>query len=160
MKQLFGILLLSTIGIFSASAQVSLGADAQEITLKDVNGKNLSLSSFKGKLVLLDFWASWCAPCRKESKFLVKLYAKYKAKGFEIFSVSIDESPADWKKAIVKDKITWKQVIDTRGWNAPVIRNWGIEGIPTTYLIDKQGKIIALDPGREELEAKIKALTQ
>jgi peroxiredoxin len=160
MKQLFGILLLSTIGIFSASAQVSLGAPAQEITLKDVNGNNLSLSSFRGKLVLLDFWASWCGPCRKESKFLVKLYAKYKAKGFEIFSVSIDERTADWKKAIAKDKITWKQVIDTRGWRAPVISNWGIEGIPTTFLIDKEGKIIALDPGREELETKIKALTQ
>lgn len=94
-------------------AQLKAGQDAPGISLSDVKGKLENLSDHKGKVVLVDFWASWCAPCRKANPNLVRLYKKYKQKGFEIFGVSIDENKTSWKKAIASDKITWPQVIET-----------------------------------------------
>jgi len=152
----FITLLLSSILISAFSfAQPSLGQQAPEIALPGVDGKIVKLSDLKGKLVLIDFWASWCGPCRKSNPKLVRLYDKYKNLGFEIFGVSIDESKADWKKAINKDKLQWKQVINNKGWEGSVPQIWKIEQIPTSYLIDKSGNIIAIDLPVNELENKI-----
>lgn len=128
------------------------------IKLPTVKGDSLALSSFKGKVILLDFWASWCGPCRIANRKLVKLYEKYKSQGFEIFSVSLDDDKKDWQKAIAKDKITWIQVNDPRGWNAQTAINWNIYQLPTSYLINKKGDVVSIDPEGKELEDNIKKL--
>ena len=147
-------LLLSAI----AFAQPKIGTAAPEITLKDINGKDISLSSLKGKVVLIDFWASWCGPCRKSMKHLSAIYPSLKAKGFEIYGISIDENTDDWKKAVAADKISWLQVNENGGWNAPVANLWKIDQIPTSYLLDKQGKIVARDLEGRQLDEKINQL--
>ena len=121
---------------------------------------NIQLSSLKGKVVLLDFWASWCIPCRATNKQLVKLYAKYKDKGFEILGVSLDEDITDWKRAIVKDKATWLQVVDTNGWDAVAAMKWNIEAIPSSFLINKKGDVVAADLSYSSLEKMIKQLLE
>ncbi len=137
-------------------AQPSFGYDAREIALPSVTGDTLRLSSLRGKVVLLDFWASWCPPCRASNRQLVKLYPKFKAKGFEIFSVSLDEEKKNWTRAISKDKISWLQVIDPRGWDAQTAINWNISALPTSFLIDKDGKLIAMDLEGKDLEKALK----
>ena len=149
-----GFILMS----ITAMAQPKIGSLSPEIVLKDVNGNPVSLSSLKGKVVLIDFWASWCGPCRRANKHLVSIYPSLKTKGFEIYSISIDEDVADWKRAIASDKITWLQVIENGGWNAPVASQWKIEQIPTSYLLDKQGKIIARDLEGRQLEKEVARL--
>ena len=140
----------------AVQAQPKFGHDAMEISLPSVNGDTVRLSSLKGKVVLLDFWASWCGPCRISNKQLVKLYSKYKAKGFEILGVSLDEDKQKWQKAIQKDKINWLQVNDRGGWDAQTAFKWNIESIPTSYLIDKEGKLVAMDLQGKDLENMIK----
>jgi len=157
-KQL--VVLLAALCPLLAKAQIKYGADAPEVALPAVNGDTLKLSSLKGKVVLLDFWASWCGPCRVANKGLVKLYGKYKSKGFEIFGVSFDKDKSDWRKAIAKDKITWLQVNDDGGWEAPTAISWGIDAIPTSYLIDQNGKLIAMDLTGKELEKKLKEILE
>ena len=157
-KQL--VVLLAALCPLLAKAQIKYGADAPEVALPAVNGDTLKLSSLKGKVVLLDFWASWCGPCRVANKGLVKLYSKYKSKGFEIFGVSFDKDKSDWRKAIAKDKITWLQVNDDGGWEAPTAINWRIDAIPTSYLIDQNGKLIAMDLTGKELEKKLKEILE
>ncbi|MES1221855.1 MAG: TlpA disulfide reductase family protein [Bacteroidota bacterium] len=142
----------------AANSQLSFGDHAQEITLPSVNGDTLRLSSLKGKVVLLDFWASWCGPCRYSNKKLVKLYPKYKEKGFEIFGVSLDDNSKNWKKAVEKDKVSWLQVIDHGGWDAQTAMKWHIDAIPTSYLIDRDGKLIAMNLEAKELEQKLKEI--
>jgi thiol-disulfide isomerase/thioredoxin len=139
-------------------AQPKQGQLADEIALPSVNGDTLRLSSLKGKVVLLDFWASWCGPCRVANRGLSKLYSKFKDKGFEIYSVSLDEKKEDWLKAIRKDKITWLQVIDPGGWETPTARKWQVEALPTSYLIDKDGRLIAMDMEGKDLEDALKYL--
>lgn len=129
-----------------------------QIKLPTVKGDSLTLQSFKGKVILLDFWASWCGPCRVANRQLVKLYNKYKSQGFEIFSVSLDQDKKSWQKAIEKDKITWIQVIDPRGWEAETANRWNIFQLPTSYLINKSGDVVAVDPEGKELEKSIKEL--
>ncbi len=141
-------------------AQVRQGYDAPDITLPTVNGDSIRLSSLKGKVVLLDFWASWCGPCRSSNKELTKLYPKYKAKGFEIFGVSLDDDKNKWRNAIKKDKITWLQVNDGGGWDAQTAVQWNINAIPTSYLIDKNGKLVARDLEGKELERALKDLLE
>jgi thiol-disulfide isomerase/thioredoxin len=143
----------------NAGANPAQGPVAPEISMKDPNGKVLKLSSLHGKIVLIDFWASWCGPCRRESPNVVKLYKQYKDKGFTVFSVSLDDDAAAWKKAIAADGLIWpNHVSDLKGWETPMVQTYGISGIPHTVLIDKQGKIIATGLRGESLEQKLKEL--
>jgi len=157
-RKLFLILPVLMFGIINANAQPHQGDMAVEISLPSSSGDTLKLSSFKGKVILLDFWASWCMPCRFANKGMAKLYSKYKDKGFEIFSVSLDNEPVDWINAIKKDKITWKQVISTGGWSAPTALQWGIVALPTSYLIDQDGRLVAMDLEGRGLEKAVKKM--
>ncbi len=131
------------------------GSQCPDITLNSPEGKPLSLASLKGKVVLIDFWASWCAPCRRENPALVEIYKRLKGNNFEIFGVSLDENTAAWKNAIEKDKITWPQVSDLRRWESTVVKDFHIESIPYNVLIDTEGKIIAKGLRSEEIEIKV-----
>jgi thiol-disulfide isomerase/thioredoxin len=144
----------------TATAQPRQGQLADEIALPTISGDTISLSSLKGKIVLLDFWASWCGPCRSANKEFIKLYPKYKAKGFEILSVSLDDDMNKWKSAIKKDKITWLQVNDAGGWDAKTAVKWRIDAIPTTFLIDKDGTLLAMDMDAKQLDKALKQLLE
>ncbi len=133
----------------------AIGAFAPEIKLHDPFGKEIALSSLRGKIVLVDFWASWCAPCRKENPNVVKLYQKYKDKGFDVFGVSLDKNRENWIKAINDDKLLWNHVSDLMEWNSPLVKTYNFESIPHTVLIDREGKIIALNIRGNELESKL-----
>jgi peroxiredoxin len=141
-----------------AGAQVSVGQMAPEIALPNAIDNVIKLSSLQGKVVLIDFWASWCGPCRASNPGVVKLYKKYKAQGFEVFGVSIDTKKAAWLKAIASDKITYTQVNDNGGWRARVTDAYGVSAIPSTFLLDKTGKIIAIDLEGKQLEKRLKEL--
>lgn len=140
------------------NAQIKFGYDAPEIALPSANGDTIRLSSLRGKVVLLDFWASWCPPCRASNKQLVKLYPKFRDKGFEIFAVSFDDNKSKWTKAIQKDKVNWMQANDDGGWEAKTALAWDLRVIPTTYLINKEGKLIAADLEGKELEKALKEI--
>lgn len=117
---------------------------APNFALLDLNGKAVKLTDFRGDLVLIDFWASWCGPCRQESPNMVKLYNTFKNKNFTILSVSMDEDPVKWKEAIQRDGLVWKtHVSDLRGWNSGMPQLYGFDGIPFTVLVNPEGKIIA-----------------
>ena len=113
------------------------GQEAPEINLPTPEGKELALSSLRGKIVLVDFWASWCGPCRKEMPNVVKAYSKFKDKGFEIYGVSLDQDKSRWLEAIQKDGITWPQVSDLKYWECEAAKLYAVEGIPYTVLLDK-----------------------
>ena len=133
----------------------NVGQFAPEISLPSPDGKEIALSSLKGKLVLIDFWASWCGPCRKEMPNVVKIYSKFKNKGFEIYGVSLDQDKEKWMEAITKDGINWPQVSDLKYWDNVAAKIYNVQGIPYTVLIDKDGKIIAKNLRGQELEKKI-----
>ncbi|WP_461790662.1 redoxin domain-containing protein [Pedobacter sp.] len=138
--------------------QVMAGSKAIDFTMKDSNGKAIDLASLSGKYVLLDFWASWCGPCREEHPNLIAAYEKYRAKGFTILSVSIDTEKSKWLEAIVKDKLTWVQVADLKGNKGEVYLKYGITSIPANFLIDPDGIVIAKDLKGEILKSKLTAL--
>ncbi len=137
---------------------VEVGDAAPTFTQTSPTGKELSLSDFKGKYVLVDFWASWCAPCRKVNPDLVKLYAMFKGKGFEILGVSLDEDKAKWEAAIQSDGLDWPQVSDLNGWKNEVAARYGINAIPQSFLVDPQGKIVAKNLKPDELLKKLEDL--
>jgi peroxiredoxin len=137
---------------------VAIGATAPDFTQNDPEGKPVKLSDFRGKYLLIDFWASWCVPCRKENPNVVKAYQKYKNKNFDILGVSLDggnDSLAKWTKAIEADKLAWTQVSDLKGWDNEVSQRYGVRGIPANFLLDPEGKIIAKDLRGDDLDKKL-----
>lgn len=142
-------------GIVSKMIATTQGQEAPEINQPSPDGTNIALSSLKGKIVLVDFWASWCGPCIKEMPNVVKAYAKYKDKGFEIYGVSLDAEKERWVNAIKKEGMTWPQVSDLKQWDCQPAKQYGVTSIPATFLLDKEGKIIAKNLRGEELEKAI-----
>ncbi|HEX8315777.1 MAG TPA: TlpA disulfide reductase family protein, partial [Flavisolibacter sp.] len=124
---------------------------APEFSQPDMNGKPVSLASFKGKYVLVDFWASWCKPCRQENPNVVKAYNEFKDKNFTVFGVSLDQEKTAWQQAVQQDGLTWTHVSDLKYWDNEAVRLYGIQGIPANFLVDPQGNIIAQDLRGEEL---------
>ena len=138
---------------------LEIGARAPEIALSDVNGKIIKLSSLKGNVVLIDFWASWCRPCRAENPNVVKLYNKYKNKNFTIYSISLDQERKKWIDAINQDQLSWpNHVSELTGWKSTPGIQYGVSSIPKTFLIDKDGIIIGYDLRGSNLEKKLSEL--
>ncbi|MFC2096470.1 redoxin domain-containing protein [Bacteroidota bacterium] len=134
---------------------VGIGSLAPDIILPSPEGDTISLSSLRGKYVLLDFWASWCRPCRVENPHLVKSYQKYHEKGFEIFQVSLDKKRESWVNAIESDHLNWVHVSDLQYWNSSAAKLYQVQAIPASFLLDKNGKIIAKNLRGDILEAKL-----
>ena len=148
-------------------ANINVGDQAPELAFQNPNGDIVKLSDLRGKVVLIDFWASWCGPCRMENPNVVRIYNEYKdkkytaGKGFEIYSVSLDQAKDRWVDAIAKDGLSWSShVSDLRGWRAQGAALYGVNAIPMTFLVDGKGKIIAKGLRGAQLEAALKSLLQ
>ncbi|MBV7532085.1 TlpA disulfide reductase family protein [Chitinophaga sp. sic0106] len=139
----------------TAAKTIRVGAPAPKFVQKDVNDKTVQLDDVKGKYVLLEFWASWCGPCRAENPNLTGQYKKYKEKGFEIIAVSLDDHKDKWIEAIAKDGLPWMHVSDLKGWNNEVGRLYGIRAVPANFLLDENRNIIAVNLRGEELNKKL-----
>jgi len=144
--------------MISSMSKTSIGVVAPDFTQNDPSGNPVSLSSLRGQYVLVDFWASWCQPCRQENPNIVNAYNTYKDKGFTILGVSLDQDSTAWKKAIADDKLTWNHVSDLKYWDNAAAKTYGIRSIPASFLLDKEGKIIAKDLRGEALAAKLAEL--
>src|SRR5690554_350309 len=145
--------------IIQAQQPLAPGNVAQEIALPNPEGDTLKLSDYRGKVVLIDFWASWCGPCRRENPNVVNVYNKYKDKGFEVFSVSLDRTMDAWVKAIEQDNLTWEgHVSDLKFWQSEAAKAYGVSSIPFTVLIDEEGKIIGTNIRGPQLEIALKEI--
>jgi len=147
-----------TLEKIEAAKRRQVGIKAADFTQNDLNGKPFTLSSLRGKYVLVDFWASWCAPCRAENPNLIKAYAQLKDKNFEVVGVSLDDSKGPWEYAVKKDSLPWIHVCDLKGWKNGVAQMYGITSVPQNLLIDPQGIIIAKNLRGEDLTEKLSAL--
>ena len=159
MKRSFLIVAI-LMGSLLCKAQLKIGERVPEISLPDALDSIVNLSSFSGKVVLVDFWASWCAPCRAANPNIQKLYKKYKANGFEVYAVSLDVKKEAWLKAVKKDKLTYSVVIDNAGWSSKVAESFFVDMLPTNFLLDKSGKIVAINLEGKELFNAVKNLVQ
>jgi peroxiredoxin len=141
------------------ASNIQIGSMAPDIQLPDPSGKMYALSALKGKIVLLDFWASWCGPCRKANPEVVSAYERYKDKGFTVFSVSLDKQKEAWQNAIKQDRLNWEyHVSDLRFWDSAPAQTYGVRGIPQQYLIDRAGKIAAIVPAGQSVEPFLKKM--
>lgn len=141
-------------------AALKPGTAFPDFNVKDLAGAPLSVASYKGKVVLIDFWATWCGPCVAELPNVLAAYEKYHAKGFDIIGVSLDESEAKLKAFIADKKMPWRQYFDGKGWENEVSTKYGIQSIPATFLLDRDGKIVAKDLRGEELDKELERLLQ
>jgi len=146
---IIGMLLILSLNLFS---QMRPGQAAADLSLPDMNGNRLRLSDLRGKIVLIDFWASWCGPCRHNNPNLVRLYKKYHDKGVEIYGISLDDNTRSWIRAVHHDKMQWIQVIDDQGWAASSAHIYGVDMIPSSFLLDRQGIIRAVNAEGPDLE--------
>lgn len=152
------VILLFLIGIFStAKAQIKIGDAIPLIILKSNSNNEVNIASFKGKYVLVDFWASWCAPCRFGNKKLVQLHNEVSSSTIEIIGISIDTDATKWLKAIEKDKIKFTQLIDPNGFDAKAAVLFGVDELPSKYLFNPEGILIAINPSEEEIMKLIKS---
>ena len=150
-NQLKYYIVIFTIFTLSINAQIKVGDTIPSITLKSSNNKEINITSFKGKYVLIDFWASWCAPCRLGNKKLVKLHNEITSDKIEIIGISIDTDTNKWLKAIEKDKIKFTQLIDSKGFDAETAVRFGVDELPSKYLFNQEGILIAKNPSEEEI---------
>lgn len=141
-----------------ALTSTKVGSLAPSFSAPDVNGKMVSLKESLGKITIVDFWASWCGPCRQENPNIVALYKEFHAKGLNIIGVSLDKEADKWKEAIAKDGLTWTEVSNLKFWQDPIAMQYNVKSIPATFLLDASGKIIAQDLRGEELKAKVTSL--
>lgn len=151
------ILFLLIATVANSKAQIKIGEAIPSITLKSTTNNEVEITSFKGKYVLVDFWASWCAPCRLGNKKLVKLHNEVSANTIEIIGISIDTDTNKWLKAIEKDKIKFTQVIDPNGFDAKAAVLFGVDELPSKYLFNPEGILIAINPSEEEIMKLIKS---
>jgi peroxiredoxin len=140
----------------SSAGDSWVGKTVPELVMPDPNGKDVAISSFKGKYLLIDFWASWCGPCRMENPNVVKAYNEFKGKNFTILGVSLDKDKDSWKKAITQDHLNWTQISDLKYWNSRAVETFGFQGIPFNVLVDPSGKVIAESLRGDDLDAKLK----
>lgn len=166
----FITLCVSTAAFFAFTVNANpdltaVGSKAKDISLKSPEDQEIKLSSIKGKIVLIDFWASWCGPCRRENPNLVKSYERFKdakfkkAKGFTIYSVSLDRNKEAWQKAIVQDKLTWQyHVSDLKGWQSDAAAQYQVSSIPMNFLLDENGIIVAKNLRGAALDAELEKL--
>jgi peroxiredoxin len=151
------VLLFSLIiSISTATAQMKIGDSLPDFELKNNKESTINLVSLKGKTVLIDFWASWCSPCRLANKKLAPLYNEYKDENFEIVGISLDRDKTKWINAIQKDKLAYDQLIDAKGFDAKSALLFGVEELPNSYLFDASGKLVAINPTEEQILMQIK----
>jgi len=139
----------------AAVGSVGIGSVAPDFAAPSPEGKTISLKESLGKVTIIDFWASWCAPCRAENPNVVAMYNELHAKGLNIISVSLDKDAAKWKEAIAKDKLSWNQISNLKFWDEPIAATYGVKSIPATFILDSNGTIVAKDLRGAELKAKI-----